>query len=284
VNWESYIKHHAVKISAIFGADASVILLQRVAEHLCQKPFFQIRSENMSEENLIKANDCLNELSHGKPLQYITGECWFYKYAFSVNPSVLIPRPETEELIEWMLQDMNASNTSNQTFRILDIGTGSGCIPITLKKERPQDRIHSIDVSEEALIVARTNAAKLEADVELSYFDILQEERWEWLEKYDYIISNPPYIPRKEKMMLDPQVRDFEPALALFVPDQNPMLFYEKIARLGLTHLLPHGAIYAEVHQDFAAMTKAIFEAAGYQRTEIKNDISGNARMIRAFR
>lgn len=282
MNWQTYIQKHFSSISHLFGEDEAVLILQRIAEHIIKLPYAQIRGKVLSEQNLITATAFLNDLKKGKPLQYVIGEAWFYKYAFKVNESVLIPRPETEELIEWTLSHIRNRKEANDPLHILDIGTGSGCIPITLKKERPKDIITSVDVSSEALQTAHQNAVQHNTDIIFQLMNFLDESSWEKFEKFDIIISNPPYIPINENEKLSEHVREFEPSAALFVPDKNPLLFYEKIALFGKEHLKEKGNIFVEFHQDFANETKSAFEKWGYQKVETRKDISGNERMLNA--
>lgn len=221
----------------------------------------------------------LDELLAGKPLQYVTGKAYFMDKPYIVNEQVLIPRPETEELVFWILNDH-----TNPALQLLDIGTGSGCIPIALKMALPEATITSLDISEGALAVAALNAGNHEVSIQLQHTDILDETQWEQLRTYDVIVSNPPYIPEAEAATMHQNVKGFEPASALFVPDQDPLLFYRAIARLGITHLNPGGSIYCELHCDFGPQTKALFEQEGYTEVAIRKDMHDNWRMIRAKR
>jgi release factor glutamine methyltransferase len=280
VNWQTYIQNHVSDISPLFGEQEAASILQRVAEHISRMPFTQIREKIITQDNLLEADTFLKDLKKGKPIQYILGETWFYKYPFKVNASVLIPRPETEELIEWALSLIRNRKKANNSLHILDIGTGSGCIPITMKKERPQDIVTSVDISEKALDTARENAAMHNTDIKLHLIDFTDESKWILFDKYDIIISNPPYIPLHEKEKLSLHVRDYEPPSALFVPDENPLIFYEKIARFGKEHLKKDGDVFVELHQEMADKTKSLFEMYGYREVTIKKDISGNDRML----
>ena len=282
MDWQTYIKNHISFISPLWGEAEAISVLKKVAEHIIQLPYAQIREEILSEQNLITANAFLNDLKEGKPLQYILEEAWFYKYPFKVNDSVLIPRPETEELVEWALKDIYTLKSEKNHLKILDIGTGSGCIPISLKKQRPQDIITSIDISEAAIQTARQNAAQHNTDIEFCLVNFLDETSWERFEKFDIIISNPPYIPIHQKEKIPLHVREYEPAGALFVPNESPLLFYEKIAHFGKQYLEEEGNIFVELHQDFAEETKKIFEEYGYTNVIIRKDISGNERMLNA--
>ena len=218
----------------------------------------------------------LQELLLHKPVQYVLGEAWFYRMKFKVNEHVLIPRPETEELVEQLIKDRKSKLTDPA---ILDIGTGSGCIPIAIKKKLPASKVTGIDVSSDALTLANENAALHNAHISFIGLDFLDESTWPSLPLFDIIISNPPYIPINEKAELGKNVADFEPHLALFVPDDSPLIFYEKIAAFGRDHLLPNGKIYLEAHEDYAKETAALF-GSHYQTVMIKKDMYGKERMI----
>jgi release factor glutamine methyltransferase len=218
----------------------------------------------------------LQELLLHKPVQYVLGEAWFYHMKLKVNEHVLIPRPETEELVEQLIKDRKSKLTDPA---ILDIGTGSGCITIAIKKSLPASKVTGIDVSTNALDLAKENAALHNTHISFLQMDFLDESTWPLLPLFDIIISNPPYIPRHEKEKLGKNVTDFEPHLALFVPDKSPLIFYEKIAAFGRHHLLPNGKIYLETHEDHAKETAALF-MKHYQTVMINKDMYGKDRMI----
>ena len=220
--------------------------------------------------------EALGELLTHKPVQYVLGEAWFYHMKLKVNEHVLIPRPETEELVEQLIKDRKSRLTDPA---ILDIGTGSGCIPIAIKKYLPAAVITSIDISEKAIDLAKENAALHNAHINFVNLDFLNEKNWHSLPMFDIIISNPPYIPANEKEKLDRNVTDFEPHLALFVPDRSPLIFYEKIAAFGKTNLQPNGKIYLETHENLAKEVAALF-MKGYQTVMIKKDMYGKERMV----
>ncbi|MDE3185427.1 MAG: peptide chain release factor N(5)-glutamine methyltransferase [Bacteroidota bacterium] len=234
------------------------------------------RNNELKESEIWQLQNYLKELLQHKPVQYVLQEAWFYKMKFFVNGNVLIPRPETEELVEWIIND--ASKPTN----IIDIGTGSGCIGIALKKELPRANVTAIDRSEKALEVAKINSIELNAEINFLQINFLKEEEWKSLQKYDLIVSNPPYIPIKEKEKLAKNVTEYEPGLALFVENNDPYIFYKKIAEFSKTHLKSNGKIYVEVHEDFAKEVKTIFVNAGFE-VEIKKDIYGKERMIKVF-
>ena len=218
----------------------------------------------------------LQQLMQHKPVQYVLGEAWFYNMRVKVNEHVLIPRPETEELVEQLITDRKSKLTDPS---ILDIGTGSGCIPIAIKKNLPASIVTAVDISEKALAVAIENAVLHNAHINFKQMDFLDERKWYTLPMFDIIISNPPYIPVNEKEKLDKNVTAYEPHIALFVPNKSPLIFYEKIAAFGETNLRPSGKIYLETHEDFAHEVAALFRK-NYQTVMIKKDMNGKERMI----
>ena len=222
-------------------------------------------------------NKALTPLLQHKPVQYVLGEGWFYKMKLKVNEQVLIPRTETEELVQLILTHVTANQIAAPT--ILDIGTGSGCIAIALKKNIPAAIVTAIDVSEEALLVAKENANNQDTTILFFQTDFLNEAQWTALPTFDIIISNPPYIPINEKEKLDINITAFEPHQALFVPDNTPLLFYEKIAAFGKTHLNSGGKIFMETHEDYARETAGLFSPF-YSEVAIKKDIFGKERMV----
>ncbi len=212
----------------------------------------------------------------GKPMQYVLGEAWFYSMKLKVNEQVLIPRPETEELVQLVLAEVH---TNNPSASVLDIGTGSGCIAIAIKKNSPLINVTAIDVSESALAIAMENAAGQHATIQFAQSDFVDENCWKALGGFDIIVSNPPYIPLNEKANMDLNVTAYEPHQALFVPDDNPLLFYKKIAGFAESHLHKKGKIFMEVHESFAEAVANLFMPI-FTNTIIKKDIFGKQRMI----
>ncbi|HEU4575904.1 MAG TPA: peptide chain release factor N(5)-glutamine methyltransferase [Chitinophagaceae bacterium] len=217
-------------------------------------------------------------LMQHEPVQYVLNEAWFCGMKFFVNHNVLIPRPETEELVHWILQDFPPGA---QGLKILDIGTGSGCIPITLKTKLKAAELWSCDVSENALQVAKQNAANLQADIRFLLLDFLDQSGWYPLPVFDIIVSNPPYVPESDQQSMQPNVLNFEPHTALFVPDNDSLVFYKAIIDFAVTHLKAGGAVYAEIHENLGAGTSRLFEAAGFS-VQLKKDMQGKDRMIKA--
>lgn len=216
-------------------------------------------------------------LLSGTPMQYALGYEIFLGRRFEVNGAVLIPRPETEELVQWITQEP-APHT------ILDIGTGSGCIAISLSLAFPGSEITGIDISNEALEVANRNAGALGASVTFREVDFLDQDARDGLPGFDIIVSNPPYIPAQERATLHTNVREFEPAAALFVPDEDPLLFYNAIAAFGITHLTDGGRIFCELHRDYAEETGHMFRDSGYTDVTLRKDLAGADRMLRAVK
>lgn len=230
----------------------------------------------VSEDQTMAFDAAATELLAGRPIQYITGKAWFMGEAYQVNEHVLIPRPETEELVDWMVE---YAEIKGSALRILDIGTGSGCIAIALKKAIPEAIVTAIDISPNALKVAANNASALKAEIEFVPLDILNTAFLPG--QYDVIVSNPPYIPMQEMKNMELQVTAHEPNIALFVPDEDPLVFYKAIARLAKLHLTTNGQLFFEIHYDQGeAMVQLLDEM--HFHAELREDLFGKDRMIRA--
>ncbi len=236
-------------------------------------------NNNLNESVLLKIKFAINDLKKYKPLQYILGNTWFYDLEYKVTPDVLIPRPETEELVKWVIDDYK---NHLQTFTLLDIGTGSGCIPVTLKKHLPQCITNAIDISDKALDVAISNAKDNDVEVNFMLLDILDREKWKDLPQMDVIVSNPPYVRDLEKEEMNPNVMDYEPHLALFVSNEDPLVFYNAIADFALFNLKNKGCLYFEINESLALQTKTLLEVKGFINCEIRKDMQGKDRMIKA--
>lgn len=222
--------------------------------------------------------DALRGLEKEYPIQYIIGHTEFMGMRFKVNKNVLIPRPETEELIHWVFE--SASKLTNPS--ILDIGTGSGCIPVSLSKKLPDAKIDALDISEEALQIARENAAKNKAGIHFIHSDVLNLKNLS--QSYDIIVSNPPYVRKSEKTEMKKNVLKYEPDLALFVEDEDPLIFYRKIGELALSSLNKSGYLFFEINQYLAQELIKLLEDMGYKSIELKKDIFGSDRMIKALK
>jgi release factor glutamine methyltransferase len=243
----------------------------------------------LSDAEVEKWNAILLDLLKEKPIQYITGEAWFYGLRFEVNENTLIPRPETEELVEFILKETSNFQLPASSLNILDIGTGTGCIPILLKANLPQANVSAIDVSEKALDVAKRNADLNKVEINFIQANILEVEDLSILStsnsqlpaSIDIIVSNPPYVRNLEKQEIKKNVLDYEPHLALFVEDTDALLFYRKIAQLALKNLSPNGLLFFEINQYLGKETLELLESLGFKNIELKKDIYRNDRMIR---
>ncbi len=231
-----------------------------------------LNTEIAFDESLLRHD--LRQLVNGTPYQHVVGFTIFYGRKFLTNKHALIPRPETEELVDWIVKDNEIL-----TPMILDIGTGTGCIPISLKGEIPEASCTGVDVSEEALKVAKNNASKNEMVVDFSFLDILKEDLSG--KEFDIIVSNPPYIPNADRALMHKNVLDYEPDIALFVDDRTPLVFYQAIAEKAIISLKKGGKLYFEIHENFGAEVCQLFSALGYSDIELRKDLQGKDRMVR---
>ncbi|KJJ39549.1 peptide chain release factor N(5)-glutamine methyltransferase [Aequorivita vladivostokensis] len=222
-----------------------------------------------------KFQKAILRLQNHEPIQYIIGETEFYGLPFKVNKHTLIPRPETEELVEWILSGFPPSGAKG----ILDIGTGSGCIAISLAKNLPNAKISALDISEEALKIAEANAKLNKVEVDFFQTDILAAETLPM--KYDVIVSNPPYVRELEKKQMQQNVLKYEPHSALYVKDEDPLLFYRAISHLAKNHLNPSGKLFFEINEYLAYEMTELLKAEGFKNIEIKKDIYGKDRMLK---
>lgn len=277
MTWNELYRNFLVQTQALYEQGEADRIVSMIFESLADAPrAFIIRNtkEVVPKEIEVILLSALEKIKLNEPVQYIIGEAWFFDMKFKVGPEVLIPRPETEELVQSLL-DLRLIKNS----KVLDIGTGSGCIAIAIKKNAPEINVTAIDISSQALLIAKENAKKNDTDISFLQLDMLNESMWESLGQYDFIISNPPYIPEHERTLLDKNVSEYEPSLALFTPDDNPIIFYEKILKFSLTHLNKTGSIFMEVHDPFAEKIMNIYSQAGFE-TKIITDLFGKKRMI----
>lgn len=226
-----------------------------------------------------KLSGILQRLQTGEPIQYILGHTEFYGLPFKVNPSVLIPRPETEELVEWILHSVGSSPGN-----ILDIGTGSGCIAVSLKKNLPGTTVSAIDISTKTLSIAKQNADLNDVRVKFIEADILKHKFDIENSEFDIIVSNPPYVTQHDKTQMHTNVTDFEPHTALFVPEDDPLLFYNAIADYALSNLSPKGWLFFEINENLGKQTVELLNAKGFNNIELRKDMSGRDRMVKANR
>jgi len=233
------------------------------------------KREYINESELLLVYDAVKALEQHKPIQYILGKTTFYGLEFKVTTAVLIPRPETEELVELILKE----NINNSGLKILDIGTGSGCIAVALKKNLPGCEVTATDISAEAIAIARYNAHSNGVSVNFILSDILNEDQWQELEAYDIILSNPPYVLESEKALMQPNVLDYEPASALFVPDTDPLRYYEAIFRFA-GRQKKKTKIYVEINESKASELIAAAEKYGLTDISVQKDINGKDRFL----
>lgn len=257
------------------GAELYSIFIEK---ELGYNKFQQRQSENeiLSEKQIENFRALISELKTGKPFQQILGETEFYGLKFFVDEHVLIPRPETEELLELAIEKIKARSLKSEVIKILDIGTGSGIIPIVLKKHFPQAEISAIDFSEKALKTAKRNADFHEVEINFIHQDYLNADL---TEIYDVIISNPPYIGMEEEVEIADSVKEFEPKMALFSPTSNALIFYEKIAKDCENHLAKNGMVFLEINQKLGNETRELFVDV-LSEVELLKDISGNERFV----
>jgi release factor glutamine methyltransferase len=272
----------AAGLSPLYDGREAALIADWVMEKLTGRKRIDrlvAQSEPLSTPALEQYEKYRGELLAHRPVQYVLQESWFCGMKFYVDERVLIPRPETEELVEWVAQTITSSGGA-----LLDVGTGSGCIAIALRKQLPTLEVHACDVSRPALDVAQRNAAQLNTSIHFHHLDFLDDRRWTTLPPIRWLVSNPPYIPLNERTTMASHVTEAEPALALFVPDNDPLVFYRALGQFARQRLLPGGSIFVEIHEDLASDTLALFKAAGLQQVILQKDMQGKDRMIKASR
>lgn len=262
----------------------------------------------LSEEGLQLFQKYSGELQRHRPVQYVLQEAWFAGMKFYVDEQVLIPRPETEELVEWIVEEAAnghlqaaghtdpaaktaspenprpPAGSSRKELTILDVGTGSGCIAIALKRKLRDARIYACDLSPHALSIAERNATTNQANIHFRQLNFLDSRQWNTLPPVQVLVSNPPYIPIREKATMAPHVINFEPHMALFVEDQDPLVFYKALAGFATQQLLPGGQVFAEIHEELGEDVVKLFQEGGFQSIILKKDMQGKDRMVKATR
>lgn len=280
------IEFFYTELESLYSKSEINLLVQFACKHyLNYSPADLIihKNENVNQSDVIKLYDCVLALKSNQPIQYILGETEFYHLKFKVNPFVLIPRPETEELVELIIKECKSRDFENTD--ILDIGTGSGCIPIALKKHLEEANVSAVDISQDALKVAQQNAILNQVTVMFNQCDILSKNAKYVLDTYDIIISNPPYIARNESESMHDRVKNHEPALALFVENNDPLLFYNRIIELCKTHLNSGGVLYFELNPLFGENVKqAAVLSNQFTEVSLIKDLSGNIRFLKAVK
>ena len=280
---QSAYQFYLEKLQTIFNLEEAKAIANNVFEEVMLVKPHQIKLLNidLSEEEETNLMDILERLLTHEPIQYILGNAWFYDNKFSVTPDVLIPRSETEELVELVIGRIK-ENYKNETanFQLIDIGTGSGCIAISLKLALTQWQVFGLDKSKNALAIAKQNAKSLNADVQFIEDDILNIIQVETTQFFDVIVSNPPYILEQEQLTMSKNVLNFEPLEALFVANNSPLIFYEAIANYALQYLKKDGFLFFEINQVFGAETLKMLADKGFLEIALLKDINQNDRMI----
>ncbi|HEY8914887.1 MAG TPA: peptide chain release factor N(5)-glutamine methyltransferase [Chitinophaga sp.] len=276
-------------IAPIYEPREAANIAHIVVEHITglnklDRIVYKDRNLDPGQQNRLE--EAVAALLQHQPVQYVTGTAWFYGMELLVNRNVLIPRPETEELVEWIVNDVQMGKYSNmqmgtKDLQLLDIGTGSGCIPLALKQALPAAGVWGIDVSDGALTLAKANAAKQQLDVHFTQVNVLDEAATAALPMFNIIVSNPPYIKQSERLGMQQQVLDYEPSLALFVPDEDALLFYRRIVQLAGSKLSKGGALYFEINEALGSEVVSLMEKEGFANVQLRQDIFGKDRMVK---
>lgn len=278
---QSTIKYIKKELEQIYPSRESDNIVYLLLEHVLNYSRTQIqlnKQDVIDSPQLEKIIDFVEELKSNRPIQYVLGKTEFYELPFLVNEHTLIPRPETEELVQTIIQENPQENLN-----ILDIGTGSGCIPISLAKHLKAATIASADISSEAIKKAKENALLNQVEIKFHCRDILKWADFEW-EKFDIIVSNPPYVTEAEKMLMEKNVLDHEPHTALFVSDDDPLLFYRNIANFALSNLKKDGKLYFEINESLGKEMVTLLEQKQFRQVRLIQDINGKNRIISALK
>lgn len=275
------------QLSTLYDSNEVNSLCMMVLENVVNISSAKIKAfpeTEISTPDSERITNILTHLATGEPIQYILGYTEFYGLTFKVNPSVLIPRPETEELVDWIIKSWQLAVGSWQVpFNILDVGTGSGCIPISLKKSLADARVSAIDISPEALQIAKENAAMNNVDVNFIQDDILNPTSHSLLTThYSLVVSNPPYVTLEDKNLMHTNVTNFEPHTALFVPEEDPLIFYKAIADFASSHLENGGLLFFEINENYGKQIVELLNNKQFINIELRKDISGKDRMVKA--
>jgi len=280
-------------VSAQFQKELAGVYDMREIDSLCMMAIGEIAGTSSAKikafpelelpgENMHVISDVLSRLKSSEPIQYIFGHAEFYGLTFKVNPSVLIPRPETEELVEWIILSVGSSELA--VGNVLDIGTGSGCIAISLKKYVPRFSVSAMDISQNALRTAGENAGLNNTEVNFILGDILNPKLNIQNSKFEIIVSNPPYVTLDDKKQMHTNVTDFEPHTALFVPENDPLIFYKAIIDFASKNLEPGGLLFFEINESYGEQTVELLNSKRFINIELRKDMSGRDRMIKAVR
>ena len=274
----SYKNNFIAQLTGLYGKDEAEQLFYMLSEEFLGFTKVEIALEAQKEltpTELDQFNQALKRLKNYEPIQQIIGKAYFYGNDFMVNQFTLIPRPETEELVDWIIEE-----NRNKEINILDIGTGTGCIAISLAQNLPNAKVAAIDISNEALKIAKKNAKQISVSVNFQQQDILNATSFTG--NLDVVVSNPPYVRNLEKDMMSANVLNYEPATALFVSDEDPLLFYRKIAQLFLAEAKTEAILYFEINEYLAKELKKLLRNLGFQSVEVRKDFRGKNRMLKA--
>ncbi|MFD0941312.1 peptide chain release factor N(5)-glutamine methyltransferase [Pedobacter boryungensis] len=282
------LKELAVKfetdLNSLYPEDEAQALFQLTLHHLLglsRADYLLKKEQDISVDDLSKFESILKELQTGKPIQYIFGEAHFYGLTFKVNESVLIPRPETEELVEWIISTCSL-NQKSELINILDIGTGSGCIAIALKKNLPNTAVVALDIAADSLGIAKQNAQLNNVEVQFIEDDILNAQLSTFSSQFSIIVSNPPYITAHEKAEMHANVLAHEPHRALFVSNEKPLIFYDAITNFALKNLQQNALLFFEINEYLGQQTVQLLKDKGFKDIELRKDMQGKERMIKA--
>lgn len=270
-------------LEPIYGSTEAQYMAKMIMEKLGNgdsSTWKNVQETELSDPQQEQLATYLEQLQNHRPIQYVLNEAWFQSMPFRVDERVLIPRPETEELVEWVA----VAETGHQPISILDLGTGSGCIAISLKKRLPHATVTAADISESALELARENATALNVDLDFIAIDFLQEAQWPLLPEIHVLVSNPPYIPVQERAGMSKHVIAFEPSQALFVPNDDALVFYRALAKYCMEKAAPGCRLYVEIHEELGQQVLDLFRQLGLQQISLKQDMQGKDRMVRAVK
>lgn len=289
---ERYIRN---SLESIYPTNEAVIMADMLLEHFTsfsKGDRLMNKEADLTQEQEVAIHKGVERLLKHEPIQYIMNKCWFYGMELFVDPSVLIPRPETEELVAWIINDVRSAGYNvfsrgtadadeTDLLKILDVGTGSGCIALALKKAMPQAEVWGCDLSEEALNVARRNGSALDIRVDFQGLNFLDQLQQKQLPTVNILVSNPPYIPIRDKDLMNKNVVEHEPHTALFVPDEDPLIFYRALAKFASSRLHKNGSIYMEIHEDLGNDVVRLFSDEGYNKIELRKDMQQKNRMVK---
>jgi len=269
------------RLKALYPAEEIESFVKLILENclnISRTDLVMMHDVQITAAKLIEIEQIVNRLAEYEPIQYILGKTNFFGYDFKVSPDVLIPRPETEELVEWILKEHFPGQS------LLDIGTGSGCIPVSLTREGHFSDVEAFDISDRALTIATENAKSNDVKIRFSKVDILRWDNYFFDRDWDIIVSNPPYVTFSEKDLMLKNVVDYEPHLALFVNNDDPLLFYRVIAQFANQYLVPGGLLFFEINEQYGTEVSRLLDELGYSSVVIRKDLSGKDRMIKAVK